>query len=768
MGFEAWLDRVARPATENELTSNEAKGFVSYVANHAESVCQLIEIHCGEKCDLVIVDIQTGRPQRCEYPINRVERIAVSFPFSDGMHLVHVLREDFPETFHQHAMPEDWPPSICIDNRSWPVARLNWTPAELIHRILIWFDRTFRGELHDEQQPLEAFLLETGLSFIIPRELLEDDSIKDLVGVHEGRRKMLRVQRCSHSHTENNDAEPIAVVALKNPAERMSRMTKIPANLGSLAELLQSRGVDLMEHLREHILEWFGRGDSESWRKSARLVVIIEMPIVSPSGTAQGADLRAFMVESRVGEVAVSMGLAYEATSKDEGSQSGFELAIPPVDRGLEGVREIAIQSAAIHYEFDRPLATKLSGRSEIDARTVVQVGAGSIGSHVATVLAKEGRFEWMFIDEDQLLPHNVARHWASNVAVTTSKAEYLARMISLTLHAEEPIAGFIHADVTSQEEGRDEIEAAFDEADLIFDAAASPMAGRYVSDHPSSARRASFFFNPRGDSVVLLVEPADRALTLRDIESQYIGHIVREVELEEHLLPPTGQYAYTGACRAITNLTPENQVMALSGLVAGWLGRAIDRDAGLIRIGSLQDEGGVSVFEPEMPPMVRFQANDWTITFDDGLVHRIREMRQAHLPAETGGVVIGVVDIPQKHIQLIEAACPPGDSRGTPSGFVRGVEGVSEYLKDVEKRTQGNARYVGEWHSHPEGASTRPSAIDLRQIDWLASICEIESLPALMLIVGDDDIRVVFADVEAAPVAEGEAVTAGGEVACG
>ena len=42
---------------------------------------------------------------------------------------------------------------------------------------------------------------------------------------------------------------------------------------------------------------------------------------------------------------------------------------------------------------------------------------------------------------------------------------------------------------------------------------------------------------------------------------------------------------------------------------------------------------------------------------------------------------------------------------------------------------------YVGEWHSHPPRATPLPSRTDLRQIDWLAALFDMDSQPALMLI---------------------------------
>ena len=96
-------------------------------------------------------------------------------------------------------------------------------------------------------------------------------------------------------------------------------------------------------------------------------------------------------------------------------------------------------------------------------------------------------------------------------------------------------------------------------------------------------------------------------------------------------------------------------------------------------------------------------------------------------------------------------------------SQFVRGTEGVRDHLNDVFTRTRGQVRYVGEWHSHPPSSAARPSATDLAQIDWLSTLFEIDTLPALMLIAGENELGIVFASHtgvsyrDPEPVAEGK-----------
>jgi hypothetical protein len=88
-----------------------------------------------------------------------------------------------------------------------------------------------------------------------------------------------------------------------------------------------------------------------------------------------------------------------------------------------------------------------------------------------------------------------------------------------------------------------------------------------------------------------------------------------------------------------------------------------------------------------------------------------------------------------------------------TVEGFERGVQGLDELLESVQRRTAGQVRYVGEWHSHPRRTSARPSSIDAIQIDWLAALLQMDSMPGLMVIAADDEFAIIFADQRAEPL---------------
>lgn len=753
MPVEAWLSDFGKPVEVAALQTAAAANLVRFVDRHASHLVRFVAAYRADDRELIVFDFQTGRPQQATYPLKRTERIGVVFTTSDSLPLIYMLRDDFPDTEHQQLAQEGAPRAICIDDRSWAEARLTWTPAEMIQRILSWFKRASTGALHDARQPLDPVLFGSHLSLIVSRALLKDSADLDLIGVHDPNyRQMLRVISLEPGRAPVDRAEPVCIFGYQIPPERMRRMTFAPGNLGSLADMLSERGADLLSDIKTRISGWLDQGLAAAWRLNSRLVVIVEMPIVAPNGEQRyGSDVRAYITDQSAGDVAVALGIAYKQDHVDEGSKVGYVRAFPEAETDQDAVRPIVAQAAEVHLEFDRTLATQLTGRAVADARKAVLVGAGAIGSHICDCLVREGRFEWTIVDYDRLLPHNVGRHTARSSDVTRFKADIVANT-SADILEEAAAVTAIKANVASDGAERVDIDDALNAADLIIDTTASVLAERFISDHPARARRVSTFFNPAGTAAVLLAEPADRSLTLRDIEAQYLGRLVAQASLAGHLGGPEGDYAYTGACRAITTLIPESRVMALSGLASSGLGEALDQDAGLVRIWSMQGKGRVEVFDFTPEPVSTFSAGDWSVSVDFGLIDRIRSMRAEKLPNETGGVLLGVVDIPNKSIHLADALPAPADSVGTAAGFTRGTQGVQDALDYALDQTLGQVRYVGEWHSHPPRSRATPSPTDLVQIDWLAALFDMDVLPALMLIVAEEEMSVILANQQSAP----------------
>lgn len=732
----------------------QAQQVAAFIERYATDIVTQIGFRRDGERELIVLDILTGAPQEPVYSIRKIERIGLLFVEEDRLPYAVVLRGDFPDTEHQQIVPEGHPAVICIDDRPWAEARLTWTPAELIERILSWFRRAARGELHDASQPLDPILMGSLLSFIIARSILDSDDAEDLVGEHDPDfNNVLRVKRRKEITGITPDMEPVTIAAYRVAPECMKRLRTAPTHLASLAAMLKERGIDLLAELSARFSVLFMEDDPAAWRINSRVAIIVEMPILFPSGGQEdGVDLRAFITPVSAGDIAVALGFAIRQEAQDEGSKVGYVKAIgtPSVDEAA--LSEIPVQSAEVHLEFERDLATRLAGKSEPDMRKAVIVGAGAIGSHIADCLAREGRFSWTVIDDDRLLPHNLARHIARSPDVNRPKAAIVASHLNAIM-AGGGIAQPVPANLFTQGEAGEAVERALTDADLIIDATASVLAARALSDNEVGARLVSAFFNPAGDSAVLLAEPENRSITLRDLEAQYLGLVLRTPVLAGHLGKLAETIAYTGACRAITNRIPQWRAGVLSALAAGGIGATIDQPDGAIAVWTMTEHGAVTLDRAEPEPVTNYAAHGWTIAIDAGLIRRINAIRDACLPSETGGILFGLVDIPAKRIHLVDATTAPEGSVEEPAGFVRGMVGVDELMEDVRRKTAGQLRYVGEWHSHPPRRSARPSAVDAVQLDWLAALMGMDSMPALMVIVADKELSVVFADRRADPV---------------
>src|SRR6202034_2121361 len=107
-------------------------------------------------------------------------------------------------------------------------------------------------------------------------------------------------------------------------------------------------------------------------------------------------------------------------------------------------------------------------------------------------------------------------------------------------------------------------------------------------------------------------------------------------------------------------------------------------------------------------------------VVIDDGLIEDAIRFRADARPSETGGIILGTIDLTRRQICAVMLVPAPADSFGDQGGFERGVEDLSALVRDVARRTAGQVQYVGEWHSHPKGVAPSPSATDLKQLIWL------------------------------------------------
>jgi hypothetical protein len=711
--------------------------FASIVSRREGPALAFREARHEEQSGLtaVLLDVEVQRPQRLVCDIRRVEPIAILFSPGDVRPGVYSARDDFPETPHQNWVPKGCPSSLCVDDRPWPEAKLSYTPSDFIWRIETWLSKAARGELHDPAQPLDPIFLPGGDTLLLPAWSLADSATP--------------VELCAQYRTDNpgfivaksyelapSGAAGFVVVSFQLPPQAMSRMRYAPTTLGALDGELSRNGVDLFGELKKRLRSWAGTKSNNARRLSEQLIIIVQFPVADRGRTA--SDVRAFLTRETAGDVGVALGVLLKNI---DGKTYSPNLMPAPLTAA-----SLRILHAQVQLLLNREIAAAIAGHSRSDTRRAVLVGAGSLGSQVALALAREGMFTWGIIDGDTILPHNLARHGLLDGSVAAPKASALARELGMLLGE-----NFEHFNCDVLDESRHgyaAVAAALQNADLIIDASASVAVSRHLSeDRHGTARRISVFFNPAGTSAVLLAEDVARNITLSDLEAQYYRLVLTEPDLAFHLDHAGEGIRYSGSCRAVTNRIPATRAALLSALVAHGIAEASGCDDAHIRIWTCRNDGGVNVLARPGREVRRQTARKWELRYDAGLLEQLFGLREANLPNETGGILLGIVDMGRKSIHLAQAMPQPVDSRGSVTSFERGVAGLREDLEAATKATMHQLRYAGEWHSHPRYASATPSGTDILQLMWLGAELAKDGVPGLMFIAGDKgDFRLAAA----------------------
>jgi hypothetical protein len=266
MDVENWLSAsFGEVISAEDLTSSAAASLARFVDRHAADLAAVVALRRGEAGDLVELTFRTGRPQESVVPIRRTERLGIRFAGGDTMPLVYMMRSDFPDTAHQNLTAEGSPRAICIDDRSWAEARLTWTPAELVHRILTWFRRAAEGALQDARQPVDPLMFGTGYNIIMSRALIENADAHDLIAIPDDTGALMRVIPLSKLKGSTR-ALPLTVAAYRVPPMQMVRLSFAPGSLGSLAELLTACGIDLFADLRVRFSGWLNDAKTNAAR----------------------------------------------------------------------------------------------------------------------------------------------------------------------------------------------------------------------------------------------------------------------------------------------------------------------------------------------------------------------------------------------------------------------------------------------------------------------------------------------------------------------
>ncbi len=684
------------------------------------------------------VDVELG--QIHTHPIQHRERLVAIFPRDDAtIPEVLSLRADFPSVPHLNLRHQELPRSLCLYDERFRDLKKTWTAARFIERIREWLSLTAKGRLHQDDQPLEPLFFAAD-HIILPDDLFDDEqSLSERLSIELIRYPSEKFV-CILTKTPPQapaPAKPPAGVKKAPPLEFVATafrcapqshgvIRKQPANLQDLHEILAEVGTDFLAELRTRVKAW----EPDEATLSARIILIISFPKTRQvEGSVEATDVWTFLTSCTLRELGREIGVW------DLSGQRRGQLLTTDESRRGDAVGLNLLHS---HFSLSRRRAALLNRQRSHFDKKIVGVGAGALGSQVVLNLVRSAFGEWTLIDDDLLFPHNLARHALDGHAQGYPKAHTLACFASSLIDG-TPIAQSILADVLEPGDAKEGVEARLAGANLILDMSASVTVARHLAHAPGyPARRISLFLSPTGDDLVLLAEDADRSIQLDSLEMQYYRAVASDPRLDGHFKPQDGWRRYGQSCRDVTSDIPQDLVALHAAIASRAVKSVSSTQAARIVVWRADPEGNVRRVDVGAAMTTRHSIADWTVCMDALLIHRLAEIREAKLPRETGGVLLGSFDLDKRLVYIVDTIPSPPDSQEWPTLYIRGCRGLRAKVDDVAARTDGMLEYIGEWHSHPKGFSTAPSNDDLQVFAWLTELMNVDGLPALMMIVGD------------------------------
>lgn len=725
----------------HELATSRARSAAERLAAPSYPAGALIE--CRRSADgqreAVIADVYVELGQRAlTNDIRTKEPVALIVGPDDGLPSVWSLRDDFPDVPHLNMTSRGEPKSLCLYDTTWDELAPSWTAKGFLERIRWWLQAAAYGELHGDQQPLEPLMFSGGRLVVSTQVLAGLDQGVHLGGAiyrtDNGNTLFLRVAQSRKS--DGLIEVPWEVITIVGPAQQHGRISAGPKNLRELMELLDGMGAKLGEALEELIAKAVNTHPAILGKN---LLVLVGFPVQRASeGPVEEGQRFGFLVPRTLGEIGVDIGYLGEANRDGGKPKYGVLLA-----DSRTFVGDLPVTPLEVYEEFSARVAKEASGRDAEWMPRVFLVGAGALGSHLADQLARSGVNRWDVLDADVLLPHNLARHALDGFSVGASKAHALSMHIANLLNQDEGRA--IFADFLRPQSASSEIDAAIAGADVILDASASVGVSRSIAFRNHSARGVAMFLNPRATDLVCLFEDRQRTHDLAVLEHYYLRAILEIQQMDDHLRAPdsTG-FRYSASCRHPSVQVAGSNITTLAGCGARHFLSSIHTAGATAKVWRIDEQSGaVSAIDIPVGGDAGVELGTWNVRLLDAVTKDMVELRQARLPNETGGVLIGSIDRVTRRVSVVAALPAPSDSEERTTSFIRGVARLRERVAEVSRSTLGHLDYVGEWHSHPRGLGTSASADDQRLYGWVYEELADNEAPPIMAIVGDGDVRV-------------------------
>jgi integrative and conjugative element protein (TIGR02256 family) len=384
--------------------------------------------------------------------------------------------------------------------------------------------------------------------------------------------------------------------------------------------------------------------------------------------------------------------------------------------------------------------------------------GCGALGSHIAEFLARAGVRKLVLRDSAFVTPGIIARQLFSDGDIGKPKVTALSarlRAIRPSIEIEEQIGNILTGPLSTGDWT--------DATDVVIETTA---AGTVMNKAEAVRRRShancsfiSMALGHMAQNAMILIAAADHSGGPLDIDRKLRQECYRRPELRafsEEFWPsePRTQVfqpepgcsdpTFTGSCAdvamlaaAMLNLTAQELSVLGAPAVAHLLAQPAKPDSNLWIHKRFLWPADQVFDDLSSGYQVRLSATAWSemkgwIAAND---------RTRGTQVETGGLLFGERSELLKIVWVDDLSGPPLDSSHSESGFVCGIQGTAELTREKATRTMGLVRFLGMWHTHPNGLPV-PSATDMRGIEQLIQTTQTPRGSSLMLIVGGEASR--------------------------
>ena len=669
-------------------------------------------------------------------------------------------RISFPKTFpHLNPTPRNSPASLCLHRGSIDEWFAEHTFTEFLDRVRGWLMDAAAGELIKEVDRFEPTRVdEHGGLIVFPYATVLDAVTSDNAPdyhyaplefvqnappregnapyrsffVYRNQLKPSQLEKKSSTiRGENDKSKRENAPFLKSVGVLMwpekDKITaeyfgELPTTFDELVGLANAVGCPLHTATRG-LVGWMRKGKL----KAAWIPVIfaIRRPLVLV-GQSTTIELLTFLIESH-----------------DNGSE-------------LEPIAGHAPVHALLHLEpLTRRHASELS-RHHSTQRSLPQIallGSGALGSKIALHLGRGGHDALTIIDNDVLLPHNFVRHALLSNSLFHNKALALdatLRELFLTEHDELQFSASDQNALDAITQVSNNVIAGHE---LVLDATASNVVFNALStaNLPEQSRVVRCEIADEGRLSIWLSEGEGRSPRIDDLRTLLFASSSEDIQVANWLKAFRSQRSEVDgslleeiqlgvSCGSSTLRLSDDVVSYHAATMTMALRNQRGGEFGLVWY-SLDSEQPFGSTRSSVGPTLVLHAPEfpsWEVRLLAPATTFMRELFERDLPNETGGILLGHIDLQRHIIYVAKAMGPPPDSEQRPYLFKKGSKGVSEAVTKMRRASGELVTYVGDWHTHLTGG-TELSPTDWGAISELRPELDKLSLPTHILIVTPD-----------------------------